>query len=201
MGFYEEVGKRIKKYRDLKGLTLEDIGNKVGVGKSTVRKYQEGTIKMDHNRMNDVADVLGVDVSLLYSDEIQLELINVPLYGEISCGNGAIIYEDPEDYIKTPKTWINNDIHFYLTAKGDSMTGANISEGDLLLIRLQPSVENGEIAAVVIEDEIVLKRVYRENGTFTLISENNKYPPRSFDPKTDASIRILGKLKKSITDY
>lgn len=201
MNFYKEVGKRIKKYRELKGLTLEEIGNRIGVGKSTVRKYQEGSIKMDHNRMVDIAGVLGIDVSLLYGDEVQVESIDVPLYGEISCGNGTLVYENTVDYITTPKEWIKDDIYFYLTATGDSMIGAKVNEGDLLLIRQQPIVENGEIAAVVIDNEIVLKRVYRQNGSFTLVSENPNYAPVNFDPKSDKHIRILGKLKKSITTY
>lgn len=201
MDFYKEVGKRIKYYRDLKGITLEHIGDKIGVGKSTVRKYENGLIKIDHNRLSDIAYVLGIDVALLYADELQFELIDVPLYGEISCGEGSVIYEDPEDYVSTPRNWINNDIYFYVTAIGDSMVGAKINEGDLLLIRQQPIVENGEIAAVVIDNDILLKRVYRENGKFSLISENPNYPPVSFDPSTDQHIRILGKLKKSITDH
>src|SRR5690625_5134264 len=158
MNFYKEVRKRIKYYMDLTELTLEYIGDKIGVGKSTVRKYRDGEIKVDHNRLSAIADVLGIDVALLYGDEVQFELIDVPLYGEISCGNGSVIYEEAEDYISTPKAWINGDIYFYVTAKGDSMIGAKVNEGDLLLIRRQPVVENGEIAAVVIENEILLKR-------------------------------------------
>jgi len=96
---------------------------------------------------------------------------------------------------------VKNDIYFYVRAKGDSMVGASINEGDLLLIRQQPEVENGEIAAVVIDEEIVLKRVYKENGSFTLVSENPKYPPISYNPKNDKHIRILGKLRKSITEF
>lgn len=182
-------------------MTLEQVGDRIGVGKSTVRKYENGLLKIDHNRMNDISVVLGIDVSLLYGDDVQFEQVDVPLYGVISCGDGAVVYEKAEDYIVTPKSWVNNDIYFYLTAQGDSMSGASINEGDLLLIRQQPTVENGEIAAVVIDDEIVLKRVYRDNGNFTLVSENSKYPPKFFNPDTDKNIRILGKLKKSITNY
>lgn len=201
MDFYKEVGQRIRHYRNLKGVTLEYIGERIGVGKSTVRKYQDGEIKIDHNRLSDIADVLGIDVALLYGDEVEFEEVNVPLYGEISCGNGSVIYEEATEYLSTPKEWIKNDIHFFVRAKGDSMVGASINEGDLLLIRQQPEVENGEIAAIVVDDEVVLKRVYKENGTFTLISENPKYPPISYDPSKDKNIRILGKLKKSITEY
>ncbi|HSH24183.1 MAG TPA: S24 family peptidase, partial [Massilibacterium sp.] len=82
-----------------------------------------------------------------------------------------------------------------------SMTGAGIKEGDLLLIRHQEQVENGEIAVVVIDEQVVLKRVYRQNGDFILISENPSYPPRTFNPEIDNNIRIIGRLKKAITDF
>lgn len=202
-GFYHEVGKRIRYYRNLKNVTLEYIGDRIGVGKSTVRKYENGLIRIDHDRMNDIAEVLGIDVALLYGDEVQFEHVEVPLYGDISCGDGNVIYEEVLDKISTPKDWVKNNIYFYVRAKGDSMIGASINEGDLLLIRQQPTVENGEIAAVVIEDEVVLKRVYQQNGSFTLVSENpyKSFPPRNFNPETDKHIRILGKLEKSITSY
>lgn len=202
MGFYKEVGKRIKRYRNQKGYTLEQVGDKIGVGKSTVRKYEQGIIKIDHNRMADIAEALDIDVALLYGDEIGTDLVDVPLYGEISCGNGSVVYEETAEYLATPRSWVNDsNIYFYLKAKGDSMVGAKIHEGDILLIRQQPTVENGEIAAVVIDDEVVLKRVYSQNGIFTLVSENPNYPPIVFDPKTDKHIHILGKLVRSITVY
>lgn len=77
------------------------------------------------------------------------------------------------------------------------MAGARIQEGDLLLIRKQPEVEKGEIAAVLIEGDAVLKRVYLNNNQMVLQSENPKYPP-VFAPPTD--VRIIGKLKKIVID-
>ncbi|MGM8215143.1 LexA family protein [Bacillaceae bacterium W0354] len=199
--FYKNLGSKIRYYRTLSNMTLEQLGNKIGVGKSTVRKYEHGLIKISHERLEDVANALGIDVSLLYGEEIASDVVEVPLYGNISCGNGSVIFEQEEGYLKSPKNWVDNGIYFYLTAKGDSMIGARIHEGDLLLIQKTNTVENGEIAAVVIDDECVLKRVYKDNGGFTLISENPNYPPVSFDPQTDKNIRIIGKLKKAITQF
>lgn len=199
--FYEELGKRIRHYRNLSGLTLEELGKRVGVGKSTVRKYEVGDIKIDQDRLRRVADALGIDVALLYGEEIQAETVEVPLYGSIACGNGTVIYEEQEGTITTPTAWVNKGLYFYLTAKGDSMTGAKIHEGDLLLIKKQETVENGEIAAVVVEDQCLLKRVYRDEGNFTLISENTNYAPINFKPTSDCHIKILGKLTKAITTF
>src|SRR5690606_39970820 len=92
--------------------------------------------------------------------------------------------------------------YFYRRAEGDSMVGARIHDGDLLLIRKQPDVADGEIAAVLIDDEAMLKRVYRQNGLLVLQSENPNYPPIVVDPKNNPrNIRIIGKLKKVVIDF
>lgn len=77
------------------------------------------------------------------------------------------------------------------------MAGARINDGDLLLIRKQPDVENGEIAAVQINDEAVLKRVFKSNGTIVLQSENVNYEPIICQ---EGTVLILGKLKKIVID-
>ena len=200
-GFYEAVGERIRKYRKLNGMTLEQLGEKIGVGKSTVRKYENGMIRISHEKMENVADAIGIDVALLYGQEVENEAINVPVYGQIACGNGIEIFEVVEDYISTPKSWLGKGIYFYLTAKGDSMTGAKIHEGDMLLLEKTNVVENGCIAAVLTDNGCVLKRVYKDNNTVTLVSENPKYPPILLKPHDDSNLRIIGKLKKSITSH
>jgi len=199
--FYKNMGQRIKHYRKLSGMSLEELGNKINVGKSTVRKYENALIKVSHDKLAGIADALGIDVSLLYGEDVQSDVVNVPLYGSISCGGGSVIYEEKEGYVKSPKDWAGNGIYFYLTAKGDSMIGANVQEGDLLLIKKQEVVENGEIAAVVVDDECVLKRAYAKDSTFTLVSENPNYPPMEFNPKSDKNIRIIGRLEKAITQF
>lgn len=199
--FYKDMGAKIRKYRLSANMSLEDLGNRVGVGKSTIRKYEVGSIRVSHERLEQIANAFGIDVALLYGEEVQGDIVEVPLYGSISCGDGSVIYEAKEDYITTPKSWVDKGIYFYLTAKGDSMTGAQINEGDLLLIQRQEEVENGEIAAVVIEEECVLKRVYKDGSSFTLISENPNYAPIRFNPIEDLHIRIIGRLKRAITQF
>lgn len=199
--FYENLGGQIKHYRNTSGMSLEELGKRIGVGKSTVRKYEVGSIKVSHGRLEQISNALGIDVSLLYGEEVQNEVVDVPIYGSISCGNGSVIYESVEGYMKSPKEWVDNGIYFYLTAKGDSMTGAKIYEGDLLLVQKQSDVENGEIGAVAIDNECVLKRIYKNKESFTLVSENPNYAPIIFNPKTDANIKIIGKLKKAITQF
>lgn len=201
MTFYVKVGANIRKYREAKNYSLQMLAEKIGVTKKTIQRYETGEIKIDMERLGDIAEALGVKVSnLIYGTDQFMEinnadLIMLPIVGRISCGNGALAYEEIEGYEPTPKEWLNGGEYFYLRAKGDSMTGARIHEGDLLLIRKQPDVDDGDIAAVLIGEEAVLKRVYRSNDQLILQSENPNYPPIIAPP---AEARIIGKLKKIV---
>lgn len=196
------LGEKIKKERKIHGYTQETLAKRLGVQPTAVSAWERNANKPMMDKITIMAELFNKPISFFFDvEEFNDEFEPIPLYGKISCGDGAIIYEEPAEYKTTPKEWTRGGEYFYLRAKGDSMTGARINEGDLLLIRKQDVVENGEIAAVVIDDEVVLKRVYKDNGTFTLVSENPKHPPKKYDPKTDCHIRIIGKLKKLIVEF
>lgn len=199
--FYKKLGGQIRHYRTLSGLSLEELGKRIGVGKSTVRKYEVGLIKVSHHRLEQISNALGIDVSLLYEKELGNEIVEIPVYNYISYVNGSVTFGTATDYIRSPKDWTNSGIYFYLIAKGDGMTGTKIHEGDLLLIQKHIDVENGEIGVIVIDNECVLKRVYKNEKFFTLVSENPSYPPIKFNPRTDQNIKVIGKLKKAITQF
>lgn len=115
-----------------------------------------------------------------------------PLLGEIACGKPIFADEDKESTVMA-----DMDIHadFCLRAKGDSMTGARIFDGDIVFIREMPIVDNGEIAAVIIDDEATLKRVYYypEKGKLVLNPENPDFEPLVYVGEELNEIRILGK--------
>ena len=115
-----------------------------------------------------------------------------PMLGEIACGQPIFASEERESYVESG-TAINAD--FCLTCKGDSMTGARIYDGDIVFVRSQEMVENGQIAAVIIEDAVTLKRVfyYPEKGKLVLQAENPKYEPLVYVGDELNEIRILGK--------
>lgn len=198
------LGKKLKDRRLKLGLTLDEVGKMVGVSKSTVMKWETGYIEnMRRDKIALLAKALKVSpLWVMGIEELDYSPANenitlLPIVGHISCGNGVLAYEDIEGYEPTPKEWIKGGDYFYLRAKGDSMTGARIQEGALLLIRKQPEVENGEIAAVLVEEEAVLKKVYMNNGQLVLQAENPRYPP-VFAPPAD--VCIIGKLKKVVID-
>lgn len=204
--FYWAVGENIKKYRTTRNLSLQLLGEKVGLTKKTIQRYENGEIKIDMDRLADIADALNVEVIQLLDgaesffglETDNIGVVSVPLVGRVCCGNGTLAYENIEEYIPVSKEFAKGGEHFFLKAKGDSMNGARIEEGDLLLIRKQSSVENGEIAAVLIDDEAVLKKVYIREGQVILQSANPAYDP-IFCKAED--LRIIGKLKWNMISY
>lgn len=192
---------------DKYGLTRMGLSKSSGVPYMTiVNFYEKGTDNVKLSTLRKLADFFHVSLDYLVDDTIEEEspegnhgdVINIPIYGKICCGDGGLAFEDIEGYEATPKEWLNGGEYFYLRAKGESMAGARIYEGDLLLIRAQPDVENGEIAAVLIGEDAVLKRVYKNGDQIVLQSENPKFPP-IFVPPHQA--RILGKLKMNVIKY
>ena len=114
------------------------------------------------------------------------------MLGEIACGEPIYANEERESYVELGT---KIDCDFCLKAKGDSMINARILDGDIIFIKKQPVVDNGEIAAVLIEDEATLKRVfyYPEKQKLVLQAENPKYEPLVYIGEELNEIKILGK--------
>lgn len=203
-----EMGKKIHELRMQKGMTLEELGNIVGVGKSTVRKWENGIIaNMKRDKILKVSVALGVSPAYLMgwqesTDEEIISLNNVhpielkrfPILGEIACGVPKYTNEDRESYVMAG-TNINAD--FCLRASDDSMVGARILDGDIVFIRKQDMVENGEIAAVVVnnDSEATLKRLYYypDKGVLILKPENPAYEDLIFSGNELNQVHVLGK--------
>ena len=114
----------------------------------------------------------------------------VPLLGTIAAG--VPIYAD-ENFDGYRECTEDIDADFCLKIQGDSMIGARINDGDIVFIKKQPDVDNGEIAAVLIEDEATLKRVYKEKDSLILQAENPKYAPIVYTAESHVECRIMGK--------
>lgn len=166
----------------------------------TIYKNNDNTNNNSVNEMISQYIDINTQNNVSQSDKSS-QFVRLPVYGQISCGNGRIIFEDPIDHEDVPKDWLNGGEYIMLVAQGDSMTGSRIFEGDKLLIRKQSEVENGEIAAVVVGEEVLLKKVYKKDDTLILESSNDKYQTRVLDLKEMKNVQILGKLKKSVTTF
>ena len=139
----------------------------------------------------DIAQIAGSDDPILPSNVIPLpEMRKIPLLGPIACGAPILAEEHIEDYVDIPK---NIHADFALTCKGDSMINARIFDGDIVYIRQQPSVENGEIAAVLIDGEATLKRVRLFDDHISLEPENPMYKPLVYWGDDMNNVHILGK--------
>ncbi len=199
-----KVGDKIKELRKQHRMTQADLAKKLKVAPTAVSAWERHENRPLMDKITILADLFHKPITYFFDVEDlgdSVDTVMLPVYGNIGCGNGMVLFEAPEAYETTPKDWLNGAEYFYLRAKGDSMVGARIYEGDLLLIRRQDEVENGEIAAVVVEGEALLKRVFKTGDSFILQSENPKYPPIIYNPEQNKDIRIIGKLKKVVLNF
>lgn len=118
------------------------------------------------------------------------ETCKVPLVGRIACGQPITAEENIEDYLDVP---VGHHVDFALLCEGDSMVDAGIDDGDVVYIRKQPDVENGQIAAVRIDNEATLKRVYKYVDRIVLQPENRAYPPLTYVGAEMNQVTIEGK--------
>jgi len=119
-----------------------------------------------------------------------IKLKKFPILGSIACGKPIYADQEYETFIEASAD-IKAD--FCLVAKGDSMINARIFDGDVVFIHSQPTVLNGEIAAVIINDEATLKRVYIYPERVELRPENPTYPVLNYEGNELENIKILGK--------
>lgn len=207
-----EIKDKIKSRRLELGLTLDEVAQKIGVAASTFQRYESGEIKnMRRDKVKKIADVLELSPYYLmgwseqsdttefdssqYDNIIPLKkdyLKKIPLVGDIACGEPILANEEYESLVVIDGS-INAD--FCLRCKGDSMVNARILDGDIVFIHKQDAVENGEIAAVIIDNEATLKRVnYKpEKNMLILKAENPKYDDFVYIGEELETIKILGK--------
>lgn len=198
------MGERIHALRVEKGMTLEELGEKIGVQKAAIYKYEKGlVVNLKRDTIEKLARALDISPSVLLGlDDTPTDsppgfmplprMVKRPLVGSIACGTPITAEENIEDFVDVPEG-IRCD--FCLRCKGDSMIDAGINDGDIVYIRQQPEVENGQIAAVRIDGEATLKRVFwdAEHQTLTLLAENRNFPPLVYTGPTLNTVRIEGR--------
>lgn len=197
---------RIKSRRTELGLTVEELAHKMGYkDKSSISKIENGKADIPQSKIAAFADALETTPAYLMGWEEQAEpkepiippgfepmpkMKKVPLIGTIACGEPITAEQNIEKMVDVPE-YIRCD--FSLTCHGDSMVDAGIHDKDVVYIRIQPEVENGEIAAVRIDGEATLKRVYYNPGTLTLMPANPAYAPMVYTGPQLEEVHIEGK--------
>ena len=197
---------RIKSRRTELGLTVEELAHKMGYkDKSSISKIENGKADIPQSKIAAFADALQTTPPYLMGWEEQPEpkkptippgfepmpkMKKIPLIGSIACGEPITAEQNIEKMVDVPE---NIRCDFSLTCHGDSMVDAGIHDKDVVYIRIQPEVENGEIAAVRIDGEATLKRVYYNPGTLTLMPANPAYAPMIYTGPQLEEVHIEGK--------
>lgn len=206
MGNTQNIGQIIRTKRIQNEMTLEQLGNIVGVGKSTVRKWEQGMIKdMKSSNLKAIAKILNISPTVLLGlsePSMELDTVELPILGDVAAGTGSFADNTITGYEKVPKDWIGNDGDYaLLRVTGESMY-PKFEEDDLLLVRCQSSVDSGDYAVAIIDGERgVVKKVVYDKDYIELQSINPMYPPRRFEGEDVLRVRIFGLVKKSIRTY
>lgn len=191
--------KNLNFYMERSGKTTADLATDLSFPFSTVSDWVHGKKYPRMDKVQKIADYFGVLKSHLTeentvplpSNVISMpEMKKVPLVGKIACGTPILAEQNIEEYIDLPRH-IRAD--FALTCEGDSMINLGIQEGDVVYIRQQEEVENGQIAAVMVGDEeATLKRLYFDGEMLQLIPENSKYRPLVFVGESISQVHVIG---------
>lgn len=199
---HEETAKRMRFALDKAAISAKELSIKSGVAEASISQYVNGYHKPSNisaGKMGPILDVnpmwlMGFDEPMEkgYHNIVPISTKRFPVLSSIACGEPILMQEEKELYVNATSD-INAD--FVLIAKGDSMKNARIYDGDYVFIRRQPTVENGEIAAVGIGDEATLKRVfwYANKSVLVLRAENPDYSDMEYSGQSLNDVHIFGK--------
>lgn len=205
------IYERIRERRIALGMSQQELALRVGYeSRSAISKVENGERDISQSMIGKYAEALGVSPAYLlgsaddapvqeaaddlsaYPNLLPIRTKRIPLLGSIACGQPIFANEEHGEFFLTPE---DVDADFCLRAQGDSMSGARILDGDIVFVRRQETVENGQIAAVLIGEEATLKRVYYypEKGKLVLNPENPAYEPLVYIGEELSDVRILGR--------
>ena len=193
---------RIRLRREELGMSQEELASRMGYrSKSSITKIEKGINDIPQNKVEDFAAALETTTAWLLGLESEVSAVpagfeplprmtQVPLVGSIACGTPITAEQNIERYIGVPADW---HADFALTCHGDSMA-PTIRDGDIVCIRRQPEVEQGEIAAVLVGEEATLKHFHRQGDTVMLLADNAAVcPPMIYAGPQLAELQIEGK--------
>ena len=210
------TARRLRACRERSGETLEQIGRLVGVNKTTVMRWERGdTWKINLPTLQFLAEHFHVSLQWLLGESSTLSLSDnahwleqhgtverrgmlLPILGSVRAGvGGEVMQEIIGHEAVDPTTLQTGEQYFWLRVTGDSMT-PSINDGDLVLVRRQESVENGQYAVVVLDNEEgLVKRIAYGADFIELQSVNPYYPPRRFTGDDTACVHVIGKVVES----
>lgn len=199
--------KRLAKAMEIRSMTQTDLHNLTKINKSSISTYLKGEYEAKQDKVDLLSRALRVSPAWLMGYDISMDGMStdfdettlpgyipiskrkIPLLGTVAAGEPIFADENIEEYLP-----IDDTIHadFALHVKGNSMIGANIHDGDIVLVRKQNDVDDGQIGIVLKDDEATMKRVYHGKDHLTLIAENPDYAPIICSAETCSFCKILG---------
>lgn len=203
----QEFRKRLDIAMKGKGIRASQLSDETGISRARISQYLHGVYEPKASATLRLADALGVSAAWLTGEDCPMQqepprtpvnlaplrLRRYPVLGDIACGQPILAQADAEGggYVSAAET----EADFCLIAKGDSMVGARIYDGDEVFIQQADMVENGEIAAVVLDDEATLKRFYYypDEQKLVLTPENPAYEPLVYTGEELNHVHILGR--------
>ena len=202
LGNKDIFSKNLKMHMEDKGVPRTQLAEVLDTPYSTLSDWVNGKKYPRIDKIELLANYFGIDKSDLIEEKLDIEEIPgaipmqkgrlIPILGEIACGDPILAQENLDGYFLSDPSIIKGD--FILRAEGDSMIDAGINEGDYVFISQTPDVENGAIAAVLIDDETTLKRFYKSDDKIVLQPENSAYSPIIITEEDGKNIKILGQV-------
>lgn len=221
--FQKIVGSRIKKLRKAAGLTQKQLALMCGISQSYLADLEGGRFSPSLQKLSIIANALGVNpselvrrgdesekdpdldfVNFLSKEAIPLnDTVKIPVVGIIRAGEPILAIQNIIGYVDLPPDLVKDGEYFGLRVVGDSMNLDRLQDGDIVIVRRQSIVENGEIAVVMVDNEdATIKHFYKTNSTVTLVphSTNPIHKPRVID-LTKTNVIVLGKVVRAIINF
>lgn len=205
-----KLGDKLKAIRTENNMSMEELKNTLNykydlnISKSMISRWENNksepfnTYLSAYARefnldMNDLLDIEDKnDLSNIPGIKIIKKFVTVPVLGEIACGEPIFCNQNYDNILQIDEDLGRPD--FSLTAKGDSMVDAGIDDGDIVFFKNAPTVENGKIAAVIIDNTTTLKRFFKNEHEIILQPENKSYSPIIIREDDGQEVRVLGEM-------
>ena len=190
---------RIRELREKAQMSQQQLADAIGAqSRSTISMYESGNREPDLETFEALADVFNVPLAYIVGDDSQETLSvpgilpirkkRIPLLGDIAAGEPILAQESYEDYILADG---HMPCDFALKVKGDSMEPL-LFDGDIVFVREQPDVLDGQIAVVLVDDSATLKVLYHIPDGIQLVSKNSAYAPMIYAGLHASAVRVLG---------
>lgn len=189
-----KLSELITYYRARNGMSLEAIGDYVGVAKSTVKRWESGESKnIPEAKLEKLSELFDIDVITFLNGQVK------PILGYVKAGYDLFASENLLGYEEvTKKEATQGD--YYLKVQGNSMSGSRIHDGDLVYVKRCHDVENGDIAVILLDqNEVTIKKVLKQEHSLVLVATNPDYEPRIFNEEDirNHRVQIIGRVLHS----